>query len=95
MTVAIITTDELFGCERMFRIERQLNALIDTMIMTATSAPIGICFTQGHRKTTTTAVSYFAAALPKTCHGVPFFQVFAKRAFLHLHAAGGAAESTP
>src|SRR5690554_2913898 len=42
-----MTTDDCQGCERKFRIELQLNVPIDTMIMTATSAGIGICATRG------------------------------------------------
>ncbi|MDT4834415.1 hypothetical protein FQZ97_680510 [compost metagenome] len=51
-TVVNMTKDELFGCMRRSLTERQLNVLIDTMIMTATSAAMGICFTHGPRNTT-------------------------------------------
>lgn len=43
--VANITMLELSGCDRRFLIEAQLKVLIDTMIITATKAAIGICLT--------------------------------------------------
>ncbi|MNX93577.1 hypothetical protein D3C86_1257650 [compost metagenome] len=63
MTVATITTDELFGWVARLRTERQLKVLIDTMIITATSAAIGICLTHGPRKTTSTSSSAPATKL--------------------------------
>ena len=44
--------EELGGCSRNLRTESQLKVPMLTMIMTATSAAIGICRTQGPRKTT-------------------------------------------
>ena len=51
-TVAIITALELFGVLRRLRNDAQLKVPIDTMIITATSAAMGICFTQSPRNTT-------------------------------------------
>ena len=51
-TVASITTDELGGCSRSLSTDSQLKVPMLTMIITATSAAIGISFTQGPRKTT-------------------------------------------
>ena len=45
-TVASMTTLELRGCVLRFLIDVQLKVPIETMIMTATSAAIGISFTQ-------------------------------------------------
>ncbi|MNV58815.1 hypothetical protein D3C71_1512070 [compost metagenome] len=46
-TVASMTTDDCQGCVRRLRIEPQLNVPMDTMIMTATSAGMGILATKG------------------------------------------------
>src|SRR3546814_11295999 len=47
MTVTSMTTDDCQGCERRFFMEPQLKVPIDTMIITATSAGIGIRATSG------------------------------------------------
>ena len=54
-TVASITIDELGGCWRSLRTESQLKVPMLTMIITATSAAIGIRLTQGPRNTTITS----------------------------------------
>src|SRR3546814_20238102 len=46
-TVATITTDEAGGWRRRFGIEFQLNVPIETIIITATSAGMGILPTHG------------------------------------------------
>src|SRR3546814_4403406 len=46
-TVATITTDEAGGWRRRFGIEFQLNVPIETLIITATSAGMGILPTHG------------------------------------------------
>ncbi len=51
-TVASITTLELLGCSRRLRMEAQLKVPMDTMIITATSAAMGIRATQSPRNTT-------------------------------------------
>jgi len=51
-TVASITALELFGCSRRLRTESQLKVPIETMIITATSAAMGICLTHSPRNTT-------------------------------------------
>src|SRR3546814_12238547 len=48
-TVATITTDEAGGWRRRFGIELQLNVPIETIIITATSAGMGILPTHGTR----------------------------------------------
>lgn len=48
-TVASITTLELLGCSRRFRIEAQLKVPIDTMIITATSVRPSGCAPPSHR----------------------------------------------
>src|SRR5690606_19051255 len=55
ITVATITTLEVLGWRARSRNDDQLNVPIDTMIMTATSAAMGICFTQAPRNTTITS----------------------------------------
>jgi hypothetical protein len=51
ITVASITTEEDRGCDRRFLIEDQEKVPIDTMIMIATRAGIGIWLTQSPKTT--------------------------------------------
>ena len=51
-TVASMTTLELLGCSRRFLNEPQLKVPIDTMIITATKAAIGIWLTHSPKNTT-------------------------------------------
>ena len=53
-TVEIMTTLAASGCSRRLRIEAQLKVPIETMIITATSAAIGIIATRSPAKTTIT-----------------------------------------
>src|SRR5690606_40178769 len=52
MTVASITRLLLAGCSRRLRKDSQLKVPIDTIIITATNAAIGICDTHSSRNTT-------------------------------------------
>src|SRR5690554_769606 len=51
-TVLSITIEELFGWLRKATTDDQLKVPIDTMIITATTAALGICATQSPKKTT-------------------------------------------
>jgi len=64
-TVASITTLELLGCSRRLRIEPQLKVPMDTMIITATSAAIGIRATQSPMKTTISSRNTPAASVER------------------------------
>ena len=55
MTVAIMTKLVLLGCTRRFLNDAHENVPMDTMIITATSAGMGICFTHGPKTTSNTS----------------------------------------
>lgn len=56
-TVSSITAEDLRGCVRRSRSERQLKVPMLTMIITATRAAIGICRTRSLPYTTSTSSS--------------------------------------